>query len=93
MFESGSWGHSVLQTPALVYDINLNTQDFVYMEFVKYQLGRRRNMLVLCNVCISTIQLFYIQHVQTVVLYQNKLYIFPIVELANFLYWNPYYLK
>ena len=45
----------------LFYDINLNTQDFVYLEFVRYQLGLRRNMPVFakCNVCISAIQMFY----------------------------------
>ena len=31
--------------------INVNAQDFVYVDFVKYQLG---------NACISALQLFYI---------------------------------
>ena len=41
----------------------MNTQGFVYLEFVKYQLGRHRNVQVFvkCNVCISAIQLFYIR--------------------------------
>ena len=45
----------------LFYDVNMNTQDFVYLEFVKYQLGLRRNMPVFakCNVYISAIHLFY----------------------------------
>ena len=43
------------------YDFHLNTQGFVYLEIVKYQLGLRRNVQVFtkCNVCISAIQLFY----------------------------------
>ena len=41
----------------LFYDVNLHTQDFVYFEIVKYQLGLRRHMPVLekCNVYISAI--------------------------------------
>ena len=31
----------------LFFDVNLNTQDFVHLEFVKYQLGLRRNGFVL----------------------------------------------
>ena len=48
---------------SLFYDCNLNTQCFVYLEFVKYQLGLHRNVQVFvkCNVYIYTIQLFYIQ--------------------------------
>ena len=48
---------------SLVYDCNLNTQRFVYLEFVKYQLGFHRNVQVFakCNVYIYAIQLFYIQ--------------------------------
>ena len=47
----------------LFYDVNLNTQDFLYLEIVKYQLGLRRNMSVFskCNVCIAAVQLFYLQ--------------------------------
>ena len=40
MLELGSWGHSVLQTPALVlsfYDFQTHTHGFVYLEFVKFQ--------------------------------------------------------
>ena len=46
----------------LFYDVNLTTQDFVYLKFVKYQMGLRRNMpgLAKCNVYIYTIQLFCI---------------------------------
>ena len=75
----------------LFYEGNLNTQDFAYLEFVKNQLGLRRNMPVFakCNVYISAIQLFLCTGM---FLYQNKLYIFPIVRLAIFLYWNPYYM-
>ena len=38
-------------------------QGFVYLESVNYQLGLHRNVRVLakCNVCISAIQMFYIQ--------------------------------
>ena len=45
------------------YDLSLNTEGFVYLEFVKYQLGLHRNMQAFakCNICISAIQLFYIQ--------------------------------
>ena len=45
------------------YDLNLNTQGFEYLEFDKYQLGLYRNVQVFakCNVCISAIQLFYIE--------------------------------
>ena len=45
------------------YDFNLNTQGFVHLELVKYQLGIHRNVHVFatCNVCIFAIQLFYIQ--------------------------------
>ena len=41
----------------------LNTQGFVYLEFVKYQLGHHRNVQVFakCNVFMSAIKLFYIQ--------------------------------
>ena len=47
----------------IFYDVNLNTQDFVFLEFVKYQLGLRRNRSVFakCNIHISAINLFYIQ--------------------------------
>ena len=36
----------------LFYDVNLNTQDFVYLEFVKYQSGLRINVpaFAKCNV-------------------------------------------
>ena len=45
------------------YDLNLNTQGFVYLEFVMYQLGLHRNVQVFakCNVCISAIQLFSVE--------------------------------
>ena len=61
----------------LFYDVNLNTCDFVYLEFVKDQLGLRRNMPVFakCNVYIC----FIYRHVQTLFQYQNQLFIFPIV--------------
>ena len=47
----------------LLYDFNLNTQGFVYLEFVKYQRGIHRNVQVFakCNVCISAIHLLYIK--------------------------------
>ena len=47
----------------LFYDINLHRQNFVYLEFVKYQLSRRRSMQVFAkfNEYISAMQLFYIQ--------------------------------
>ena len=73
----------------------INTQDFVYLEFVKYRLGLRRNMQVFakCNVYIPAIQLFYIQECQTAFQNQDKLYIFPIVGLIIFLKWSSYYLS
>ena len=45
------------------YGFHLNTLVFVYLEFVKYQLGLQRSVQVFakCNVCLSAIQLFYIQ--------------------------------
>ena len=63
----------------LFYDFNLNTQGFVYLEFIKYQLGIHRNM-----------QGFGKMHVKAFFLYQNKLYIFLILGLANTEYWNPH---
>ena len=44
-------------------NVNLNTQDFVYLEFVKYQMGLRRNMPVFakCNVYMSAVRLLYIR--------------------------------
>ena len=47
----------------LFYDVNLNTQYFIYLEFVQNQLSLRRNMPVFakCNERISASQLFYIQ--------------------------------
>ena len=47
----------------LFYDLNLNTQGFVYSEFVKYQLGLHRNVqgFAKCKVYLSAIHLFYIQ--------------------------------
>ena len=43
------------------YDFNLNTQGFVYLEFVQYQPGLQGNVQVFakCNLCISAIQLFF----------------------------------
>ena len=47
----------------LFYVFNLNTQCFVFLEFIKYQVGLHRNVQIFAkgNVCISAIQLFYIQ--------------------------------
>ena len=70
----------------LFYDVNLNTQDFVYLEIVKYQLGLRKNMPVF----EMQYSCFIYMHVHTVFQYQNKLYIFPIVGLAILLCWSPY---
>ena len=49
-------------TNDVIFFFHLSTQDFVYLEF-KYQLGIYRNVQVFakCNVCISAIQLFYIE--------------------------------
>ena len=46
-----------------IFMFNLNTQGLVYIEFVKYRLGLHRNVQVFAknNVCISAIQLLYIQ--------------------------------
>ena len=48
------------------YDFNLNTQGFVYLEFVKYQLGLHRNVqgFAKCSVCISANSCFIYRHVQ-----------------------------
>ena len=45
----------------LYHDFNLNTQGYVYLELVNYQLGLHRNLQVFvkCNVCISTIVVLY----------------------------------
>ena len=66
------------------YDFKLNIQGLVYLEIVKYQLGLQRNVqgFAKCNVCISTIQLFYV-HVRAFFLYWNKSYIFPMLGLAK----------
>ena len=74
------------------YDFNLNTQGFVYLEIVKYQLGLHRNVQVFvkCNVCISAIQLFYIQTFPGFFPI-SKSYIFPMLGSANTEYWSPYY--
>ena len=47
----------------LFYECNQNTQCFVYLEFVKYQLGLHRSMQVFAkyNVYIYAIQLFLLQ--------------------------------
>ena len=39
------------------YEFNLNTQGFVYLEFVKYQLGLYRNVQVFvkCNVSAAVL--------------------------------------
>ena len=46
----------------LFNDVYLNTQEFVYLDFVKYQLGLGRNMPVFAksDIYISAIQLVYI---------------------------------
>ena len=73
----------------LFYDCNLNTQCFVYLEYVKYQLGLHRNEQVFakCNVYHTYIYMLYscfmYRHVQTFFLYRNKLYIFPLLGLAK----------
>ena len=58
----------------LFYDVNLNTQDLVYLEFVKYQLDLHRNMPVFakCNVYISAKKLFYIQECPNCLPIQKK---------------------
>ena len=72
------------------YDFKLNIQGFVYIEFVKYQLGLHRNVHVIakCNICLSAIQLFIYRHDQAFFLYRNKLYIFPMLGLAQIEYWS-----
>ena len=76
----------------LVYDFNLRTQGFIYLEFFQYQLGLHSNVQVFvrCNVCISAIQLFIYKYVQAFFLYRNKSYIFPMLGLAKIEYWSPY---
>ena len=76
----------------LFYGFNLNLQGLVCLKFVKYQMGRHGNVRVFAkfNVCIAAIHLFYIQTCQAFFLYQSKLYIFPMLGLANILFWNPY---
>ena len=55
----------------LFYDDHLNTQDFVYFEFVKYQLGIRRNM----SVFLRNAMYAYLLYVQIVFLCQKKVYL------------------
>ena len=66
-------------------NFNLNTQGFVYLELVQYQLGLQGNVQVFakCNLCISAIQLFYIQKIQAFFLHWHKSYIFPMLGLAE----------
>ena len=65
----------------IFYELNLNIHGFVYLEFVKYQLGFHRNVQIFakCKACISAIQLFYMAFF----LYRNKSYIFPMLGLAK----------
>ena len=63
MIMAGYYRFTFLFIYFFFYDFNLNRQGFVYLEFVKYQLGLHRNVhvFVKCNVCISAVQLFDIQ--------------------------------
>ena len=49
---------SVLNMFFFFYDVNMNTQGFVYLEFVRYQLCLHRNVQAFAsyNVCISALQ-------------------------------------
>ena len=48
----------------LFYDFNLNTQDFVYLEFVMYQLGLHRNLQVFAKCNVHVYSCFIFRHVQ-----------------------------
>ena len=67
------------------FGLNRNTEDSVYLEFVKYQLGRHRIVQVFakCNVCVSISSSFMYRHIKAFFLYRNNSYIFPILRLAK----------
>ena len=78
----------------LFYDIYLNTQvlhtwnlSINWVSVDTCQLSRNATYAYLLYNC------FIYRHVHTVFLYQNKLHIFPIIRLAFFLYWKPYYMQ
>ena len=63
---------------------NQNTQGFVYLEFVGYQLGLHSFREMQClHICYTVVVLAFF-------LYRNKSYIFPIVRLTKIEYFNPY---
>ena len=59
--------------------INLNTQGFVYLEFVKYQLGLHRNVQVFAQCMHICYTVVFVIHVQAFFLWRNKSYIFPML--------------
>ena len=67
----------------------LSTQCFIYLEFVKYQLGLYRNVQVFAKRDVYSC--FIYKHVQAFFLYRNKSYIFPSLGLAKHEYSSPYY--
>ena len=57
---------------------------YIYLEFVKYQLGFHKNVQVFvkCTACIAAIQSFYIQICPGFLSVSKKSYIFLMLELA-----------
>ena len=67
------------------YDFNLNTQGFVYLEFVKYQVPPKKRASFCSNAMYPDLLyscLIY-RHAQAFFQYQNKPYIFPMLGLAK----------
>ena len=67
----------------LFYDFNLNTNGFVYLEFVKFQLGLHRNVQVFAMYAYLLYSCFIYKHVQALFLSRNKSCIFPMLGLAK----------
>ena len=60
-------------------------QDFVYLEYVKYQLDLRKDMPVSRNAMYATRYTVVLYKGMTkLFLYQNKLYMFPVIKIAFF---------
>ena len=74
---------------------NLNTQCFVHLEFVKYQLGLHRNVQVSQNAMYAYLLyscfIYRYMYIQAFFLYRNKSYTFLILGLAKIEYWSPLY--
>ena len=72
----------------LFFDVDLNTQSFVYLEIGKYRLGLRRNRRIFtkCNSCMSAIDSFYIHNGSNFLYIQNESNFLPISKLVGYLF-------